>query len=435
MAGYWSKEETFGRERLERLQLKKLKKQIKYLHSNSPFYRRKIKQAGIKPGDIKKLDDIRKLPFTTKDEIREAQTVNPPFGDILAVPMGECTRAFTSSGTTGKFVWHPFTEKDWSMWVNLAARQYYTIGVRKGDIFAHFFNFNYIKTGHVVSEGVSKIGALVVNAGTGGTLRHIETLQDLKITAMASTPTYALYMAQKAIERGFNPSEFPVEKGLFGGEPGTEIPEFRQKLEETWGMKAYDGWGITDIGIPIAVECEMQQGAHIFEDSVIVEVVDEEGNPVGDGEKGEIVYTDITNEAMPLIRFRSRDLGIFTTEKCECGRTFGRFLGGIIGRMDDMVKIRGVQVYPSQIIGIISKFNELTGDFRIVIERDVMDRLVIKAEIKKGFNPADIEEKLKEEIKNFVGVKSHIELLPEGSLKKYEWKTPLIEDRRRMIEF
>jgi len=431
MKEFWSREETLPRNRLEKLQEKKLKAQIRHLYNNSPFYRRKFKKAGLKPRDIRKLEDLHRIPFTTKDELRESQMKNPPFGDFLAVNPGECTRVYTSSGTSGRYVWHAFTEEDWSKWVELSARQYYTIGVRKDDIFAHFFNFNYIKTGHVVSEGVSRIGALVVSAGTGGTLRHIETLRELGVTAVASTPTYALYLAQKAEERGVDLRELPVEKGLFGGEPGTEIPEFRKRLEDAFDMKAYDGWGITDIGIPVAVECREQCGAHVFEDAVIVEVIDENGEPVSDGEKGEIVYTDLTNRAMPLLRFRSRDAGIFTSEECSCGRTFGRFLSGIIGRLDDMIKIRGVQVFPSQIMDILGKFRELTGDFRIIVTGDVMDRLVIKVELRKGHTEGDVKNRLEEEIKNFVGVKPEIIFLEEGSLEKYEWKTPLIEDQRK----
>ncbi len=431
MKEFWSREETIPRNKLEKLQEKKLKAQIKHLYNNSPFYRRKFKKAGLKPRDIRNLGDLRKIPFTTKEELRESQARNPPFGDFLAVSPGECTRVYTSSGTSGKYVWHAFTEEDWKKWVDLSARQYYTIGVRKDDIFAHFFNFNYIKTGHVVSEGVAKIGALVVSAGTGGTLRHIETLKDLGVTAIASTPTYALYLAQRAEERGVNPGELPVEKGLFGGEPGTEIPEYRKRLESVFGIRAYDGWGITDIGIPVAVECGEQCGAHVFEDAVIVEVVDEDGERVSDGEKGEIVYTDLTNRAMPLLRFRSRDVGIFTTEECSCGRTSGRFLSGIIGRLDDMIKIRGVQVFPSQIMDIIGKFRELTGDFRIVLAEEVMDRLIIKAELKRGYDEDDVRSRLEEEIKNFVGVRPEIIFVNEGSMKKYEWKTPLIEDLRK----
>ena len=431
MREYWSREETINRNKLEKLQEKKLKAQVKHLYNNSPFYRRKFKKAGLKPRDIKKLEDLEKIPFTTKDELRESQKQNPPFGDFLAVSMSECTRVYTSSGTSGRYVWHAFTEDDWEKWVNLAARQYYTIGVRKEDVFAHFFNFNYIKTGHVVSEGVSRIGALVVSAGTGGTLRHIETLKELGVTAIAATPTYALYLAQKAEERGVVLRDLNLEKGLFGGEPGTEIPEFRKRLEDSLGIKAYDGWGITDIGIPVAVECHEQCGAHVFEDAVIVEVVDENGEKVDDGEKGEIVYTDLTNRAMPLLRFRSRDIGVFTSEECSCGRTFGRFLGGIVGRLDDMIKIRGVQVFPSQIMDIIGRFKELTGDFRIVVTEDIMDRLIIKAEIKRGYQDDDVKGRLEEELKNFIGVRPEIMLLPEGSLKKYEWKTPLIENKRK----
>ncbi len=424
--------ETMKREELERIQEKKLKRLVRYCYQKIPFYRKLFKENNVEPDDIKRLEDLSKLPFTVKDHLRE----NYPFG-MLAVDMKEVVRVHASSGTTGKPTVVAYTQNDIEWWSNLMARCLATAGATKDDIMHVAYGYGLFTGGLGFHYGGEKLGLTVVPSSVGNTKRQIMLIKDFGATILACTPSYALYISEVAKKEGLDPSsDFKLRLGFFGAEPWSE--SMRKKIEESLGLKAIDIYGMSELcGPGVSVECEHQNGLHIWEDSFIVEVIDPEtGEVLDEGEKGELVFTTLDKEAMPLIRYRTRDISVVTKEECECGRTHARMLR-VQGRSDDMLKIRGVNVFPSQIEHVLMGIEGVGESYLIVVDRDILDKLTVKVEMSEKFfnnkkNDVDIlKKKIEEELNSALGIKVEVELAEPNTLPRFEGKAKRIVDLRK----
>ena len=334
---YWQKEiETASRDEIRYIQDERLVKIVRHVWDNVPMYRERMQAAGVEPGDIRSADDIVKLPFTTKQDLRDTY----PYG-MFAVPMDDVVRLHASSGTTGKQIVVGYTKNDLDVWDNICARQLCAVGATKHDRIHVSYGYGLFTGGFGLHGGATKLGATAIPVSSGNTQRQITILRDFGSTVLCCTPSYAMYIAEVMSEEGVTPDDISLKAGIFGAEPWTE--EMRRQLEEKLGIKAYDIYGLTEImGPGVAYECSAQHGMHVNEDHVIVEIIDPDtGAPVPDGEQGEIVFTCLTKEAFPVIRYRTRDIGVVTRDECPCGRTFAR-MSKPMGRTDDMLIIRGV---------------------------------------------------------------------------------------------
>ena len=358
---YWNKKiETMPLDELKGLQLRRLKKLVRYVYDNNRFYHEKLKNVGVKPNDIKNLGDITKLPFLTKQELRDYY----PFG-LVCTQLDDIVEVHASSGTTGKPVVGPYTRNDLEVWGEVMARSLYANGLRKGDIMQNAYGYGLFTGAHGFEKGAQKIGAMVVPISSGNTKRQITLMKDFGTTAIASTPSYSLYMAEVAEEMGFSPSEdFKLRLGLFGAEAWSD--EMRKAIEKKWGITAYEHYGLTEIiGPGIVSECK-EKHLHINADHFFTEVVDPDtGEQLEPGEEGELVYTTLTKEAFPAIRFRTRDLASYNEELCECGRTLP-IQSRIKGRSDDMMKVKGVIVFPSQIEAALMSVDGVSDNYQII---------------------------------------------------------------------
>ncbi len=424
--------ETMKRDEIEKLQEKKLKRLVRYCYQKIPFYRKLFKENNIDPDDIKKLEDISKLPFTVKDHLRE----NYPFG-MLAVDMREIVRVHASSGTTGKPTVVAYTQGDIEWWSSLMARCLATAGATKDDIMHVAYGYGLFTGGLGFHYGGEKLGLTVVPSSVGNTKRQIMLLKDFGATILACTPSYALYISEVAKKEGLDPSkDFKLRIGIFGAEPWSE--SMRKKIEEALDLKAIDIYGMSELcGPGVSIECEYQNGLHIWEDSFIVEVIDPEtGEVLDEGERGELVFTTLDKEAMPLIRYRTRDISIVTKEECECGRTHARMLR-VQGRSDDMLKIRGVNVFPSQIEHVLMGIDGVGESYLIVVDRDILDILTVKVEMSEKFFSDKLSEienlrrKIEEELNSALGVKVKVELVEPNTLPRFEGKAKRILDLRK----
>ena len=430
---YWDKEnETLKKEKLVKLQEERLKKIVRYCYENVAFYRKKFKEAKIAPEDIKSLDDLDKIPFTVKDDLRNAY----PLG-MLAVPRSEIIRIHASSGTTGKPTIVAYTRKDIETWSELMARVLTSVGITKHDTMQLIYNYAFFTGGLGFHYGAERIGATVIPSGVGNTKKQILTMRDLEVTAFSSTPSYALYIAEYAEkELGIDISEFKLRVGVFGAEPWSE--GLRKKIEDAYGIEAYDNYGLSELcGPGVSVECSERQGLHVWSDHFIVEVIDPEtGEKLDEGKKGELVFTTLTKEAMPLLRYRTRDISMLFEEECACGRTHPR-IARIHGRSDDMLIIRGVNVFPSQIEHVLMQIPEVGENYQIVVDRDVLDKLLVKVEVtEKVFSDklADLlalEKKIERELKEVLNVYAKVELVSPGSIPRTPGKAKRIIDLRK----
>ncbi len=432
---FWNKEmECIDEERLREIQLERLKRVVKRVYENVPFYRKKFDEAGIKPEDIKSLEDIRYLPFTTKAELREAY----PFG-TFAVPLKEVVEIHSSSGTTGKPVVAGYTRGDIEVWGEVMARSLAMIGVTSDDIIQIAYGYGLFTGGLGFHYGAQRIGATVVPASAGNTKRQIELMRDFGSTVIACTPSYALYLAEYAKEEmGIDPATLKLRVGSFGAEMWTE--EMRKEIEKRLGLKAYNVYGLTEIiGPGVAHECEAQEGLHIWEDHFLVELVDPEtGEPLGEGEEGELVFTTLTREATPMIRFRTRDLTRLIKKPCSCGRTMVR-MERIKGRSDDMIKIRGVMVFPYQIEQAILEVQGVEPHYQIVITRPhYLDEMEVLVEVSKEVFSDEVKvleelrKKLEKKIEENIGVRVKVSLVEPKSLPRSEGKAKRIIDKRNL---
>jgi len=435
MSNYWNKEiECMGADEMRRLQDRRLIAVVRRAYEKLPYYAKKMKDAGITPDDIKGVDDLPKLPFTYKTDLRD----NYPFG-TFAVPMSQVVRVHASSGTTGKQTVVGYTENDIEIWSECIARSLYNAGATNKDIIHVAYGYGLFTGGLGLHYGAEKIGAAVIPVSTGNTKRQIRLLQDLGTTVICCTPSYALYLADEMKEMGLRKEDLKLRIGVFGAEPWTE--EMRGEIEAKLGIKAYDIYGLSEVmGPGIAMNCPMECGLHIQSDHFIPEIIDPDtGLALPEGAVGELVFTCITKEALPLIRYRTKDLSSLYYERCKCGRTTPR-MGKVMGRSDDMLIIRGVNVFPSQIESVILKYNEVQPHYMIYVDRinnlDVMEIQIettpslLSDETKKIEN---IERKLYKDIESTLGISARVRLVGPKTIARSEGKAKRVVDRRNIL--
>lgn len=428
MERYYSPEiETMPREQMIQLQSERLVKQIQHVYKNVKFYRDKMDAAGVKPEDIHGIEDLHKLPFIEKDDLRDQY----PYG-LLAVPLKDCVRIQSTSGTTGRRVVAFYTQHDIDLWDECCARAIMAAGGTKEDVVHVCYGYGLFTGGPGLNGGSHKIGSLTLPMSSGNTDRQLQFMTDLGSTILCCTPSYAAYLAESIKERGLN-DQIKLKAGIFGAEPWTE--EMRHDIEQSLGIKAYDIYGLTEISGPgVSFECSEQKGMHINEDHFIAEIINPEtGEVLPDGEKGELVFTCITKEAFPLIRYRTRDLCVLTRKPCSCGRTHVRMTKPL-GRTDDMMVIRGVNVFPSQIETVLMQ-DGYPSNYQIVVDRvNNSDTLDINIEVKDGIQPGDLaeEKKLVAQLKSMLGIAARVHLLPQKSIVRSEGKAVRIIDKRKL---
>ena len=431
---YWQpKFELMGRKELRELQLKRLKKTAHRVYDNVPFYAKKFNEAGVKPSDIKTLDDLKKLPFTKKNDLRDTY----PFG-LFAVPMNKVSRIHASSGTSGKSTVVGYTANDLKTWADLMARCFFMAGIRPGDVFQNAANYGLFTGGLGIHAGAERLGCTVVPSGTGSTQKQIEMIRDFGVTAMHATPSYALYIAETARKMGIEPGSLPLRIGVFGAEPWSV--NTRKELEKAFGIKAYDSYGLSEMmGPGVAFECTEQNGLHIWEDAFIVEVLDKNGEQCAPGEKGELTLTTLCKEALPLVRYRTGDITMLMDSECGCGRTSCR-ITKFYGRSDDMLVIRGLNVFPSQIEHVLMAMPEVGEYFQVVLERvNFMDEMTVKVEMSdKAFSGelGDLKKvtgTVAKRLKDTLNLRTNVVLVEKGSLPRVEGKSKKVIDNRAAI--
>lgn len=425
--------ECMDREKLTQLQNERLRNMIERIYFNVPFYRKKLQEAGIEPGDIKSLDQLKSLPFTLKTDLRD----NYPFG-LFAVPSSEIVRVHASSGTTGKPTVVGYTRKDISTWSEVMARTLTSAGAGKNDVVHVAYGYGLFTGGLGAHYGAEKIGATVLPMSGGNTKRQIHLMQDFGSTILACTPSYALHMAEAMEEEGIHPADLKLKAGVFGAEPWTE--EMRKEIESKLKIVAIDIYGLSEIiGPGVASECRHQCGLHIFEDHFIPEIIDPKTLEVLPyGEIGELVFTTVTKEALPLLRYRTRDLSRLTAEKCECGRTIVR-MEKCLGRSDDMLIVRGVNVFPSQIESVLLEMSETRPHYQLIVDRvNNLDVLEIMVEVDDQFFSDKIKEleglrkRIQHNIESTLNVNASIKLVEPKTIARSEGKATRVIDKRKL---
>lgn len=431
---YWNQQlETMPRADIQKLQLQKLKEQVKYCYENSSFYRKKFDAVGLKPEDIKTLADIVKIPFTVKNDLRDSY----PYAMVTTKPE-EIVEIHASSGTTGNPIVGAYTKSDMDMWSELMARCMYTTGARPADVIHVSYGYGLFTGGLGMHYGVQKLGARVVPASGGNTERQIKLMKDLGATILACTPSFAVYLAESMVKEGIDPrKDLKLKRGIFGAEPWSN--KIRERIEAETGMEAYDIYGLTELcGPGVSIECEEHDGLHVWEDHFIVETIDPDtGEQLKPGEEGELVFTTLTKKGMPMLRYRTRDISRVVTETCKCGRTHARMMR-VTGRSDDMLIIRGVNVFPSQVEYAVMSFAELAAQYLIVVDRpDALDTFVVKVELseKAVNNPAVDVNVLKHDIGKKIsvvtGISADVQIVKPGELPRTEGKAKRVVDLRK----
>lgn len=429
----WNSEmECMSREQMREVQGEKLRKIVAHAYANSPFYKKRLDGHGVHPSDIKTIDDIVKLPFTVKQDLRD----NYPFG-LMAVPMSDIIRLHASSGTTGKPIVVGYTDKDLENWSEAVARCLTAFGLGKNDLVQISYGYGLFTGGLGAHAGVQKIGATVIPTSSGNTQKQMQLMQDFGTTALACTPSYAMYMSDELAKAGITLDRLKLRVGIFGAEPWTEA--MRQELQKKLGVKAYDIYGLTEISGPgVGGECECQNGTHIWEDLFYPEIIDPVTlKPVEPGQKGELVFTTLDKWGMPMLRYRTRDLTTLNYDKCECGRTCVR-MGKILGRSDDMMIIRGVNVFPSQIEAILLEFPEYEPYFLIEVDRvNNTDTFDIQVEVKPEFYTDRINElvrlqkRLTSRIQSVIGIQPNIKIVQPNTIERSTGKAKRAIDHRK----
>lgn len=424
--------ETMPREELEALQLRRLKALCERVYENVPFYNKKFKEKGIEPKDINSLEDLKNLPFTKKQDLRD----HYPFG-LFAVSHDNIVRIHSSSGTTGKATVVGYTKRDIKNWSNLMARSFAAAGATSEDIIHNAYGYGLFTGGLGVHYGAEALGATIVPVSGGGTRRQVMLLKDFNSTLICCTPSYALFLYETAQELGIDFRTLPLKAGIFGAEPWSN--SMRKEIEDKLQIKAMDIYGLSEVmGPGVAIECvEAQNGLHIMEDHFLPEVINPEtGKQVAPGEVGELVITTLTKEGIPLIRYRTRDLTRINYAACRCGRTFAR-MDRVMGRSDDMLIIRGVNVFPSQIESILIETKGLSPYYQLVVEREGnLDILTVKVEMSPGIfsdeikNLQKLERNIQRNIKEFLGVTAKIKLVEPKSIERSCGKSQRIIDLR-----
>jgi phenylacetate-CoA ligase len=431
---YWNEKiETMPVEELRKHQLRKLKEQVKHCYDNSTFYRKKLKNAGLKPENIKTLEDIQKIPFTVKNDLRD----NYPFGMVTVKP-ADIVEIHASSGTTGNPIIGAYTKNDMDVWEELMARSIYTTGGRKEDVIHVAYGYGLFTGGLGFHYGAQKIGTMIVPVSGGMTQRQIKLMKDLGATVLCCTPSFAVYLAETMVKEGVNPKkDLKLRIGLFGAEPWSD--KIRERIEEELGIEAFDVYGLTELcGPGVSIECNEHKGLHIWEDHFIVETIDPKtGEVLSPGEEGELVFTTLTKTGIPMLRFRTRDISVIDTEKCTCGRTHCRMIR-VRGRSDDMLIIRGVNVFPSQIEIAVMSFPELAAQYQIVVDRPAaLDTFAVKVELteqafkNKKLDKSALKRSIQGKIRSITGLSADIEIVKCGEIPRSAGKAKRVLDLRK----
>lgn len=431
---FWHESETWDRERLAEHQLTALRAQLEYVGTSSAHYRRTFAAAGFSPGDLHSLDDLRALPFTTKQDYAAAQTEQGPFGDFLAAPRDAIRRVHYSSGTTSSPAPLFWTGPDLDRWADVWARAAYSQGVRDTDVYQCLFSFAWFVGGLGAMAGYERLGALCVPGGSSDSLRQLETMKRLGTTVAGGTPSFLLHLAEVAAEHGIDLGELSVTRLMTGGEPGASLPGVRRALEDAWGAKAYDGYGAIEFQ-PIAWECEAQAGGHLAEDFALAEVLDPDTHePVPDGTPGVLVLTHLDKQATPFVRWWTNDIVVRDTTPCACGRTLARLPGGVQGRADDMLIVRGVNLFPSAVEDVIRRTDGVEGEFRIIVDRSLQDPSTgfltgIKVEVELPTGSEHLAEEVSKRIRAELTVRAHVSAVAPDTLPRSTHKSSrLVKD-------
>lgn len=431
---YWdARQETQSREEWDAQKLALLQAHLAHAHGGSPYWRAAFDAAGVHPDRLKSLDDLRRFPFVDKHVLRDRQIAVPPLGDLVAVPERDVVYVSTSSGSTGVPTASPFTARDFDDWIDYEARQFWSSGMRPTDRYAHSLNLSLFIGGPCVL-GAQKLGALTIHAGTLPSERLLQILRQFQASIIWTTPSYAWYLGETAVKEGYDlRKDLAVKRIFVAGEPGGSIPQTRSRIEELWGASVYDYYGLSDIFGSCAGECEAKDGLHWAEDHIHVEVIDPAtGEHVAEGERGELVLTTLKKAARPLVRFRTGDIVSVTTEPCSCGRTALR-MHGVHGRLDDMLIIKGVNLFPSDVEAVARQDRDLTGEYRLVVERiDHLDKVTVEVERVHGHNgtDADLGHRFARRLKSVTGVSAEVRVLAPDTLPRATHKAKRVEDRR-----
>ncbi|MDL2216768.1 phenylacetate--CoA ligase [Desulfovibrio sp. OttesenSCG-928-M14] len=429
---YYAVAETWNRETIRRVQAVRLKNTISQA-LRSPFYSERLGKAGLGPDCISSCDDITRLPFTTKDDLRGAY----PDG-LVAVPKSELVRFHASSGTTGSPIVVCHTQDDLDTWADLMARCMHMIGIRKEDVFQNIAGYGLFTGGLGIHYGAERLGCLTIPAGTGNTRRQLMIIRDMQVTALHIIPSYALYLGNSLMDDGQDPRALPPRIALIGAEPHTE--EVRQRIEYLLGLKAYNSYGLSEMNGPgVAFECLAQNGLHVWEDAYIAEIINpENGDPVPEGELGELVMTTLTRRGMPIIRYRTRDLTRFLPGVCSCGRAHRR-IDRISGRVDDMFIIKGCNIYPMQVERVLMTFPEVGENYLIVLEHaDAMEQMRVQVEIRSEYFVEDmraltgLQKSIASRLRDEIMVTPKVELVQQNAIPRSEGKAKRVDDRRKL---
>ena len=434
MERYWNQEiECMSREDMKKLQDERLVAQVKHVWDNVPYYRQKMEEKGVTPDDIRSTDDLYKLPFLSKADLRDCY----PYG-LLAKPLSECVRIQSTSGTTGKRVVAFYTQHDIDLWEECCARAITAVGGTKDDVCQVCYGYGLFTGGPGLNGGSHKVGCLTLPMSSGNTERQIQFMMDLKSTILCCTPSYAAYIGEAFKEMGYKPEDNCLKAGIFGAEPWTE--EMRKEIEKSLGIKAYDIYGLTETSGPgVAFECSEQNGMHINEDHFIAEIIDPDtGEVLPEGEKGELVFTSITKEAFPLLRYRTRDICVLSRKKCSCGRTLVK-MAKPMGRSDDMLIIRGVNVFPSQVETVLIA-QGYPPNYQIEIDRvnntDTFDIYVEMTAEQFSDTVKDVQKKEAElvgAIKTILGINPKVHLVSPKTIARSEGKAVRVIDKRKLV--
>lgn len=428
---YYSEEEVASRSELEAIQLKHLQDMVRRVYENVPFYRKALDEKGIRPEDIRSLDDLKRLPFTTKQDLRDTY----PYG-LFAVDKGDLARIHASSGTTGRQTVVGYTKNDLRNWGTMAARALVAAGATREDFVHVSYGYGLFTGGFGLHAGADELGCTVIPVSTGNTARQIKILQEFGSDILGCTPSYAMYIGETVREMGIDPKSLKLRAGIFGAEPWTE--QMRKRIEELLDIKAYDIYGLSEVlGPGVSYECSEQSGMHVNEDHFIVEIIDPDtGEVLPYGEEGELVFTCITKEALPLIRYRTRDIASLSIAPCPCGRTFVK-MSKPHGRTDDMLIIRGVNVFPSQVESVLLGYDYVTANYQLVISREgALDQLEIFVELQEDVQFDTVREletkqkELRSAIESVLNVSAQVRLVSPHSIARSEGKAKRVLDKR-----
>ena len=420
------------RQKMRELQSERLRELVQRVYNNVPFYQKKMDNAGVKPTDIKSIDDISKLPFTSKQDLRD----NYPFG-LFAVPMKDIVRVHASSGTTGKPTTVGYTRNDIEIWKEVVARCFTMCGIGKDDIMQVAYGYGLFTGGLGAHYGAEEVGASVIPISGGNTRRQLQLMSDYGVTALACTPSYALHLADAMAEHGYSLKDMKVKKGVFGAEPWTE--NMRLELERKWGIHAFDIYGLSEVmGPGVSNDCEFHTGLHVNEDHFFPEIVHPDTKqPVPHGTEGELVFTTLTKEGIPLIRYNTRDLSTLFYEKCQCGRTLVR-MKKITGRSDDMLIIRGVNLFPSQIEHVLLEMGETSAHYLLYVDRhNNLDTLELQVELDESKLTDTIKDlqnlsrKIEHALNSAIGLSVKVTLVEPKTIARSEGKAVRVVDRRK----